>query len=143
MFKTKIIFLTCEKQKIKKIFNTQLYSQFYYIYLLFLVAQKPVSFHRLSTTKKMVVPRPSYIPCSNFQTAIGFIFSVTFWFAKVGTIIMRKYLNFTKKDQIFFSVNIKKKDHFIHFFREMCKKKINLDSNQVHFQCDILVCTGT
>ena len=93
----------------------------------------------------MVVPRPSYIPCSNFQTAIGFIFNVTFWFAKVGdgTIITRKYLNFTKRMiKLFFSVNIKKKGS-IHsfFFREMWKKRI--DRNQVHFQFDILVCTGT
>ena len=47
-----------------------------------------------------------------------------------------------KNDQIVFSVNIKKKGS-IHsfFFREMWKKRI--DRNQVHFQFDILVCTGT
>ena len=63
-----------------------------FIYLLFFsVAQKQVSFHRLSTTKRMVVPRPSYIPCSNFQTAIGFIFNVTFWFAKVRDMMVMTF----------------------------------------------------
>ena len=46
-----------------------------------------------------------------------------------------------KKIKLFFPWILKKGS--LHSFFSWNVQKKNLDSNQVHFQCDILVCTGT
>jgi hypothetical protein len=46
-------------------------------------AQNVTFYPLLSMTRKKELPKPLYIQCSNFLTAIEYISSVTFWFVKV------------------------------------------------------------
>merc|ERR1719491_2386061 len=46
-------------------------------------AQNVTFYPLLSMTRKKELPKPLYIQCSNFLTAIEYISSVTFWFVKM------------------------------------------------------------